>query len=157
MCAGRASAGNLLQSAQRCLQGHRHSVADGLGVVCHRVTGTLGKRNGALVEAQGWVTRMKNHGHNNTKTTASSLTGQICCVYITTPTTSHSVSFECESSVRGKTQRSYCSQCASGLMLVRLGPCKGENCARVRYTTVRLKEQETQGRHSAAAKRGTWR
>ena len=41
---GRASAGNLLQGAQRCLQGDCHSVADGLRVVCHRVTGTLGKK-----------------------------------------------------------------------------------------------------------------
>ncbi len=41
---GGASAGNLLQGAQRCLQGDCHSVADGLRVVCHRVTGTLGKK-----------------------------------------------------------------------------------------------------------------
>ena len=40
---GGASTGNLLQRAQCCLQGDCHSVADGLGVVCHRITGTLGK------------------------------------------------------------------------------------------------------------------
>lgn len=41
---GRASAGNLLQGAQRRLQGDCDSVADGLRVVRHRVTGTLGQK-----------------------------------------------------------------------------------------------------------------
>lgn len=41
---GRASAGDLLQRAQRGLQGDRHRVADGLRVVRHRVAGTLGKQ-----------------------------------------------------------------------------------------------------------------
>jgi hypothetical protein len=35
------SAGNLLQGAQGCLQGHIHSVADGFRVVWHRVTSAL--------------------------------------------------------------------------------------------------------------------
>lgn len=42
---GRASAGDLLQRAQRGLQGDRHRVADGLRVVRHRVAGTLGKQS----------------------------------------------------------------------------------------------------------------
>lgn len=40
---GRASAGDLLQRAQRRLQGDGHSVADGLRVVRHRVTGALAR------------------------------------------------------------------------------------------------------------------
>lgn len=40
---GGASTGDLLQRAQRGLQRDGHSVADGLRVVGHRVTGALGK------------------------------------------------------------------------------------------------------------------
>lgn len=49
---GGASTGDLLQRAQRGLQGDGHRVADGLRVVRHRVTGTLGKQTRRAAEEE---------------------------------------------------------------------------------------------------------